>query len=210
MTSFGPDGYKKYGEKFIKSYLDHTDIPLVVYVEKDDKYPKGPEYRNLWDIPYVREWVDNTEEVQDFRWNIHRFVRKAFVQIQELKENVGIICWLDADIVFRENFGPKQFKEKMGDAYCGYMGRENYHPCTSFIGFNCGLADNEVFLRAYETMYMTGGVLKLKEWHDAYVFGHVLKESGVSSKNLSPWGKPVENVFDKVFPFAHHKKGNLK
>jgi hypothetical protein len=210
MTSFGPEGYKRYGEKFLKSYLEHTDIPLVVYVEDEQKYIKGPEYRSLWDIPYAKEWVESTEDVKDFRWNIHRFVRKALVQIQELKENVGIVCWLDADIVFREDFGPKHFKEKMGDVYCAYLGRQNYHPCTSFVGFNCGLSENEIFLKAYETMYMTGAVLKLPEWHDAYVFGYVLKESGVSSRNLSPWGKPVENVFDKVFTFGHHKKGHLK
>lgn len=209
MTSFGPAGYKRYGEKFLKSWLDHTDIPLVVYVEEKDRYPKGPEYRDLWQIPYVKEWVASTQPVNDFRFNIHCFVRKAFVQIQELKENVGLLCWIDADVIFREDFGPKDFKSKMNH-YVSYLGRQGYHPCTSFLGFNCSLAENEIFLKAYEEIYMTGQVLKLPEWHDAYVFDHVRKDSGVSSKNLSPWGKPVENVFDKVFGFAHHKKGALK
>lgn len=210
MTSFGPEGYKQYGEKFLKSWLSHSDLELVVYVEEKGKYPKGPEYRNLWDIPYVKEWVENTDPVNDFRWNIHRFVRKAFVQIQELKEANGLLCWIDSDIVIREPITAKSFKCRLGDAYLHYMGRENYHPCTSFIAFNCSSPENEVFLKAYESIYMTGEVLKLDEWHDAFVFDHVRKTSGVSSKNLSRWGKPVENVFDKVFPFAHHKKGNLK
>ena len=210
MTSFGPDGYKKYGEKMLKSWLDHTDIPLTVYTEGKGKYPKGPEYRCLWDIPYVKEWVEHTEPVADFRFNIHVFVRKAFVQIQELKENHGNVMWIDADVVFREHFSARQFKEKMNGVYCAYLGRRDYHPCTSFIGFNCALPENERFLREYEQIYMTGEVLKLPEWHDAYVFGHVLKLSEVSCRNLSPWGKPMENVFNKVFSFAHHKKGDLK
>lgn len=210
MTSFGPAGYKKYGEKFLKSWLDHTDIPLVVYVEEKDRYPKGPEYRDLWQIPHCKDWVDATEPTADFRFNIHAFVRKAFVQIQELKENAGMVCWIDADVVIREHVTAKLFKDKIGDAYIAYMGRVDYHPCTSFIGFNCAHPDNEVFLRAYESIYMTGQVMKLQEWHDAYVFYHVLLQTGVSARNLSPWGRMAENVFDKVFPFGHHKKGALK
>lgn len=211
VTSFGPNGYEKYGEKFLKTYLDHTDIPLTCYVEeRNRRYPGGIDYRDLWEVPNVKNWVRDTEPCPDFRWNIHVFVRKALTQIQEMKETAGIFCWLDADIEWKKDFSAQDFKCKFGGNYCAYMGRQNYHPCTSFLGFNCSFPDNESFLRDYESMYMTGEVMKLPEWHDAYVFWEVLKKSSVSRKNLSPFGMPVENVFDKVFPFGHHKKGNLK
>ena len=148
----------------------------------------------------------------DFRFQIYRFSRKAFTQIEELKKG-GQVCWLDADIETQSKADINKIKKMLKEVCIAYMGRENFHPCTSFVGFNCNHPDMVKFLSAYESIYTSFDVFKLREWHDAYVFDYILKETKVKSRNISEniKGKsPHFNVFNYCFPFARHKKGNLK
>ena len=37
VTTFSPKGYEQYGKRFIETYKEFCDLPLVVYVEDDLK-----------------------------------------------------------------------------------------------------------------------------------------------------------------------------
>ena len=41
VTSFSQDGYKLYGKKFLETYVEHHDVPIVVYHENEQ--PEGAE-----------------------------------------------------------------------------------------------------------------------------------------------------------------------
>ena len=90
------------------------------------------------------------------------------------------------------------------------MGRIGFNVCTSFVGWDADHPDNVRFTDAYEDIYLSEKVLDLSEWHDGFVFDVVRRQTAVESKNLSPKAEGTVNIFDRVFPFGHHKKGNLK
>ncbi|NIV11010.1 MAG: hypothetical protein GWN62_06875 [Aliifodinibius sp.] len=121
----------------------------------------------------------------------------------------GVFFWIDADVVTRSKCDEKLLKKYIEGTFLSYMGRQGFNVCTSFIGFN-EHPDRERFCNAYEDIYLSKRVFEIPEWHDGFVFDWVRKETGVASRNLSPDAKGICNVFDKVIPFAHHKKGNLK
>lgn len=221
VTSFGDHGYDVYGEKFLKSYHQHCDLPLTVYYEVKRSFPKAKrmEYKPLSDVPGLVEFLSDPvvatnggKDPKDYRFQINRFCRKAFVQFHELEKG-GKFAWIDADVEFKGKADSVKIKNTIKDTYVAYMGRENFHPCTSFLGFDCNHADHDKFLEAYRHIYLSKEVFKLTEWHDAFVFNHVRLQTGVKSKNLCDGiMKAVgsRNVFDMVFPFARHKKGNRK
>ena len=70
------------------------------------------------------------------------------------------------------------------------------------------------FFKAYWLLHTTGTVLRLAEWHDSFVLDQLRVQLNVPAVNLAEAYadqlKGPANVFDVVFPMAHHKKGNLK
>lgn len=219
ITSFGDSGYDLYGEKFLKSYIKHWDAPLNVYYEEKRSFPKSKKisYRSLWDVPNVKDYLDRPrpslhKHTRDFRFQIYKFCRKSFVQIEEIKQG-GEVFWLDADVLAKSKADINKIKKTVKDVCIAYMGREGYHPCTSFVGFNASHPDMPRFLSMYEDVYLSEKVFDIPEWHDAYVFNYVRKESKVKCRNIAEHikgQKPHFNVFNYCFPFAVHKKGNLK
>jgi len=220
VTSFGDAGYDVYGEKFLKSYKQHCDLPLTVYYEIKRSFPKANriEYRDMYEVPNLQEYLsiqglkENMGHGEDWRFNIFKFCRKAFIQFDELKMG-GKFAWMDADVEFKTKADEAFIKNTVKDTYIAYLGREGFHCCTSFVGFNTDHEDHPRFLKAFEDIYLSGGVFKLQEWHDAYVFQHLLNETGVKAKNLCQnirMAAGSRNVFDMVFKFGRHKKGNRK
>lgn len=219
FTSFGDQGYDVYGEKFLKSYKNNCDLPLTVYYEEKRSFPKAKriDYVPLWDVPGVADYLNDPEissnkGKNDWRFDVNKFCRKVFCQIHELRKG-GKLAWIDADMEFKFKADEKQIKDTIKNTYIAYLGREKFHPCTSFVGWDCNHEDHDKFLKAYEHIYLSKEIFSLPEWHDAFVFNHVRLQTGVKSKNLCE-GKPLatgsRNVFDLVFPFGRHKKGARK
>ena len=103
VTSFSQDGYKLYGEKFLLSFLAHSDESITVYYE-DVPPPLTDEriiYKNLFDVPGCLQFLEVCLRVPAFkgevngkvnyRYNIFRFSRKSFAQIDaaQYDDNAG-------------------------------------------------------------------------------------------------------------------------
>ena len=207
ITSFGPEGYKVYGKQMLEDWVKFSKISLIAYVEEEGDYPV--ESRLLWDVPNVKAYVQNTAPTENYRYDVHKFCRKSFVQIQALKEFNEPVFWFDADIVLN---GPlPDMMPFIDGTFIAYMGRKNHYPCTSFIGFNVH-EDRQKFVDAYEAIYMTGSIYDIPEWHDAYVFDWVRQKTKVASQDVAKdtGASGSANVFDLVFPMGHHKKGPRK
>ena len=227
VSSFGPSGYELYGKRFIESFLKWADGDLCVYVEGEDmldgeKFP-DVEYRDLLQISGMREFLKLTKfpaargllwggnEI-DYRFNVHRFCRKSFAQIDmaHIAKSRGYsdFFWIDADIEFQ---GPFKAPE-LGNDFMLYLGREGSHSCTSFLGWNLTFPAWREFFDKYWALYMTGTVVALQEWSDAFIIDWLRLNLEIPSRNLAADLKTTAfcNVFDMVFPHAHHKKGALK
>lgn len=227
VTSFGPSGYDLYGKTFLHTFTRYVDSDLVVYVEGTENIPDFSHekiiYRNLLDVKGLRETLRHTmfpaargllfgSQDRNYKYDVHRFCRKSFAQIDAAVEFSGrggeCLYWIDADVEFLDSFD----LPSLDGAYMAYLGRTNVHSCASFIGWNLRHPLNKNFFEHYFNLYVTGTVFALPEWHDSYIVDWLRHKLNVPGLNLaeSITTDGYENIFDKVFSSAHHKKGNLK
>jgi len=229
VTSFHDEGYDLYGKKFLESFIEHWDIPLTVYYEIKRDFPVDNRitYKPLFELERLtdylsREKIQVISVINNWKFNLFKFCRKAFIQAEEMKYEP--FFWIDADVVI-DRKPDIDLTDLLGDSLVAYMKRINYHPCTSLVGFNTKHPEMPEFRHGYINQYLTDDVLTYPEWHDAYVFGRYVN-SYVNSKTIYAgnyidvknlcWNIPNEdkgfasNVFNLVLPFARHNKGNLK
>lgn len=222
VTSFGPDGYEVYGKRFLESWVKHgpQDAQLFVYVEGWPAEQGGDrvEYRDLFDIPGIQEFLFccTLPAMQgrimggkrNYRYDVSRFCRKSFAQCDAASDYSGPLYWIDADV---ELTAPVELPE-WGEEFMQYLGRPDWHSCASFVGWNCAHPIASEFWRVYYNLYVTGTVFALEEWHDSYVLDWIRHQMKLPARNLAEGleMKGPANVFDKVFSWGHHYKGNLK
>lgn len=218
VTSFSEEGFALYGAKFLESYHEHVDAPLTIYTEWDFKSPDF-ECKDLRKVPGFQEFLAVSgmlpafrgrawgEEQRNYRYDVHTFFRKSFAQIDAASHHGDWLYWIDADIEFT---GPFRFPQR--DAFMLYLGRPEWHSCASFVGWNLKHEASGEFWKRYWLLYVTGTVFALPEWHDSFILDWLRHEMQFPAHNLAAGLdlKGPANVFDEVFPNAHHKKGNLK
>lgn len=222
VTSFGPDGFRLYGQTFLESYVEHVDVPIDVYYENDKPDFDHPlvKFHDLFKVNGCLEFLEQcsfpamrgelwADGKRNYRYDIFKFSRKSFAQIDAASRSPQKLYWIDADIEFK---APFQFPD-MGDAFMVYLGRPEWHSCASLVGWNLHHPVAGEFFRRYWLLHMTGTVFCLPEWHDSFVLDWLRQQTGVPAINLAQGMdlKGPANVFDAVFgDVAHHKKGNLK
>lgn len=222
VTSFGEEGYKLYGKRFLETYVEHVGVPIDVYIEGQE--PKFQHelvtYKNLLKVPGCADFLTIAgslpafrghawgEAKRNYRFDVFRFCRKSFAQIDAASRQGDWLYWIDADVEFKGDFKlPKR------DAFMLYLGRPSWHSCASFIGFNTKHEVSGAFFKQLWTLYVTGTVFALPEWHDSFINDWLRKEMGLPAYDLAisaELGDGPVNVFDSVFTNAHHKKGNIK
>ncbi len=224
LTSFGPDGYRLYGERFLETYTAHWDVPIDVYYETEKPPPfrhKLVRYKSLFKTEGCSEFLRGCqfpamrgdlwgEGKRNYRYDIFKFCRKSFAQVDAASHQGDWLFWLDADVEWTSAI---DLEECTHDGFMSYLGRPEWHSCASFVGWNLRHEASGEFWRRYWMLYMTGTVFCLPEWHDSFILDWLRMQTGVPAKNLAE-GLPLKgpaNVFDEVFgQHAHHKKGNLK
>ena len=219
VTSFSQDGYNLYGEKFLLSFLAHSDEPITVYYEQTPPALKDERiiYKNLFDVPGCINFLDVASRVPAFRgevngkvnyrYNVFRFCRKSFAQIDAAQYDDKLF-WIDSDV---EITGTPVIPDFDGH-FMMYLGRPKWHSCASFIGWDNTHEQAKEFWSVYYQLYLSGQVFILPEWHDSFILDEMRRGLGLKAKNLAEkytFDGPF-NVFDHVFSWGHHKKGNLK
>ena len=222
VTSFGEEGYKQYGEKFLSSYVESVGLPIDVYVESPITFEHElVTVRDLWKVEGIKEFLQMAsfpaaqgnlwgEGKRNYRFDTFKFCRKSFAQIDAASRAPDILIWLDADIEFGGKFVPPAFE----DEFMHYMGRPEWHSCASYVAWDTSHPLAGEFFKRYWMLHVTGTIFCLPEWHDSYVLDWLRETTGVEAIDLAkPYYDELKgpaNVFDKVFPGHHHKKGNLK
>lgn len=125
VTSFGPEGYVKYGRKFIDSYRASGASPNLICAWEGpcpdpglngfdlldtepaksfyERHKTNPIIRGIHDAPPAR-WAPKAKRIgYSFRHDAWKFSHKVFA-IGTAAQYVsgGKLFWIDADVVFRE------------------------------------------------------------------------------------------------------------
>lgn len=210
-----------YKDHFLKQ-IDNWPGKIILYLEAPiDFEHEKLEKRNFFQIPGVTQFLTNIKQVPqamgimengvyNYNFDLWKFCRKMFCQFDAFKEG-GKVFWLDADLELKKPI-PEEFLEALFQGSpLTYLGREGFYTETGFVGFDTTHDDFTDFEERYINILKTGGVFKLKGWHDCYCFDYAKQDLG---RNLTPhWKKGDDLNVIKNSPlkdyFFHHK-GNRK
>lgn len=220
ITSFSREGFELYGERFLETYVEHVDAPLTVYYEYQAPEFEHPlvSFRNLMEVPGTQVFLNMSdfpaahghawgEDARNYRYDVHKFCRKSFAQCDAAASHGKWLYWIDADVEFTSDFTlPKR------EAFMLVLDRPEWHSCASFVGWDLEHPTSGEFWRRLWTLYVTGTVFALPEWHDSYVNDWLREQMHLPYVNLAAGLdlKGPANVFNEVFESARHFKGALK
>ena len=165
---------------------DPTQITILDAVES---LPKLNAFKQRWkDVPKAngippddikarrpRDWH------KEFKWHAIRFANKTYAVYDACTRSKDWCVWMDADTFIHSLWSYKEFKKLLPkNAYITYVGRgkgSQTWPECGFYGMNLNHPVCREFLKEFERMYedAENGIFELEEWHDSYVFGHILK-----------------------------------
>jgi len=181
-------------------------IKLIVYAEKckprnpdpsrieildaDQELPKLQKFKQRWkNVPKAngtpppeikarrpRDWH------KSFKWDAIRFANKTYAVYDAYMRSKGWLVWIDADTIFHSHWSYEDFIKLLPkNVWITYVGRgkgSQTWPECGFYGMNLNHPVCHEFLKEFERMYedAENGIFKLEEWHDSYVFGHILNK----------------------------------
>jgi len=227
VTSFGAKGYAQYGERFIKTFLEHwpEDETLVIYYEEDPKidHPRI-ECRNLLEVSGMLAFLDRINASHpiykgvrqegrsyDYHFDAFKFSRKVYSIVDAALKYKGILTWIDADVYTHKPIPENFTRDLLGDHYLSHLYRDWSYTEGGFISFDTTRPENEIFMNIYRNIYATGAFRYLGEWHDCYIFDMARELSGVKAKNIAEGIRDNHPFVKSVLgQYMDHCKGNRK
>jgi len=152
-----------------------------------------------------------------FRWDAVRFAHKAFAIFHAAaNSDADVLIWVDADSLF---FAPPTWEELESfvppDCFVGYLHRPTYAEC-GFIAYNLRHPATRQMLAAFEQLYTRDELFREYEFHDAYLFDVVRRQTeqaGHKSYDIGEGiGARAKHVLinSRLGRFMDHVKGGRK
>ena len=129
---------------------------------------------------------------KEFKWDAIRFANKTYAVYDAVQRSKDWCVWMDADTFVHNEWSYEQFAELLPKtSWITYVGRgkgSQTWPECGFYGMNLNDLVCREFLKEFERLYedADNGIFLLDEWHDSFVFGHIIN----TMKQRAP------NVFD--------------
>ena len=219
VTSFSSSGYRLYGKSCLES-LKHWPCKFVVfYEEKPDYEHLRIEYRDLFGIPGINDFLDRIDgtdasgkinDKYDYRFDAFKFSRKVFCMEAVFDEDPEVF-WLDADTLTKKDIPIDFLRGLVKDYPFCYIGRDRFRTETGFLGFNTSHKDFPLFRGRYLSTYTSGKFFDLQAWEDTAVFDYARGRIGGNNLN-----KTALQGIDHPFPhtilgeYIEHYKGGRK
>jgi hypothetical protein len=214
VTTFHKPGLDLYGQKFLNSFSENVDkrINMIVYAE--DCNPVNPDsnqitilnsnevllklnnFKSKWKaVPKANGQCPFSERRprdhhKTFKWDAVRFANKVYAVLDACNRSKDWCVWMDADMLVHSNWSYKDFKNLLPDtSWITYVGRGKGSaswPECGFYGLNLNDIVCQEFLAEFERMYEDAdrGIFTLEEWHDSYIFGHILNNMKHTAPNV--------------------------
>jgi|APGre2960657423_1045063.scaffolds.fasta_scaffold12103_2 hypothetical protein len=203
ITTFNADGYAKYGQRMIQTFLKTWphEVNLIVYTEnctinesaaniviRDISVVSGlTEFKQQWqhvpkatgDISGDPVRSQRKDSAKGFKWNAIRFAHKTY-SIFHCAQNVStdVLIWMDADTVCHSKITIEDLDRLCEPQYelC-FLGRRKKFSECGLYSMKLGTKGIKRFLREFQRMYddADNGIFLLDEWHDSFVFDAVRK-----------------------------------
>jgi hypothetical protein len=183
VTTFHPEGYSVYGERFLDSFAKRVDkrIKLIVYAEGVNPHNPDPTRIEILDqktalpklVKFKEQWKDvpkangiPPEDIKrkrpkdwhkEFKWHAIRFANKTYAVFDACKRSKDWCVWMDADSFIHSNWSFEEFSNLLPEnAFITYVGRgkgSQTWPECGFYGMNLNHPVCHEFLKDFEKMY---------------------------------------------------------
>jgi len=214
VTTFHKPGLDLYGQRFLDSFAARVDpqIKLLVYAEDCEPYvtannitvlnaaqtlPKLQEFKRKWKgvpkangIPPADIKAKRRDWNKEFKWDAVRFANKVYAVFDACERSIDWCVWMDADSYIHTDWSYEEFAKLLpNDKWLTYVGRgkgSQTWPECGFYGMNLKHPMCKQFLQEFERFYedADNGIFELEEWHDSFVFGHILNQLKPIDQNV--------------------------
>lgn len=183
VTTFHPDGYTKYGQRFLESFAKNVDtrIKLVVYAE--GILPPNPDPKRIEilsaekELPKLNAFKEKYKDDpkangippdyikvkrprdwhKKFKWDAIRFANKTYAVFDASNKAEDWLVWMDADSYIHSHWSYEDFIALLPeDKWLTYVGRgkgSQTWPECGFYGMNLNHPICSLFLVEFELMY---------------------------------------------------------
>ena len=201
ITTFNADGYAKYGQRMIQTFLQTWPVDLVVYAE-DCTVNETAANLDVRDIAIVNElsafkqqWLGvprangdvrgdpirskRKDAGKGFKWDAVRFSHKVYSIFHCAKNTqTDWLLWIDADTVCHSPITHVDLAKLCPDTVdlC-FLGRRGKYTECGLYAMNLRSLRTQNFLTQFQRYYDKAeqGIFTLAEWHDSFVFDAVRK-----------------------------------
>lgn len=214
VTTFHKEGYEKYGQRMIQTFLQSwpTDVTLYVYAEDCEVLEKAPnlivkdlhkessalvDFKNKWKgVPKANGDVSNDpvrskrkDSGKGFKWHAVRFSHKVYSIFACAQEcDSDILLWMDADTVCHSPISRKDLERLCPTTkdLC-FLGRKGKFTECGLYSMSLKNEGTQKFLKKFQDYYDNAeqGIFTLAEWHDSFVFDAVRQTMTLNEWNWS-------------------------
>ena len=203
VTTFNADGYNRYGQRMIETFLQNwpQEVELIVYTEDCTVRESAPNlvlrdlailsdlasFKQKWqNVPKANGDISSDpvrslrkDAGKGFKWNAIKFAHKTYSIFHCAQTvNTDILIWMDADTVCHSKITLKDLDRLCQSQYelC-FLGRRKKFSECGLYSMHLGTKGIKRFLREFQRMYddAENGIFLLDEWHDSFVFDAVRK-----------------------------------
>lgn len=214
----------------------NPDPDQITILKQEVSLPKLVKFKETWStVPKANGDISadpvlsrRNDSNKKFKWDAVRFANKVYAVFDACNRSTDWCVWMDADTYVHSDWSYEQFKECLPDtSWITYVGRgkgSQTWPECGFYGMNLNSVTCQEFLQEFEGMYddAKNGIFQLVEWHDSFVFGHILEKFKKTSPNVLDYsaemylreaksgggGHPLIN--SKLGQWIDHMKGDRK
>lgn len=173
----------------------NSEDALIKLLTFKEKWKDDPKANGVCPFPERRK----LDYHKAFKWDAVRFANKVYAVFDACNRvNQDWVVWMDADTVVHNNWSYEEFDNLLPNkCWITYVGRgksSQSWPECGFYGLNLNSIICVEFLKEFERMYENAenGIFKLDEWHDSYVFGHLLKKYKRYHNNVFDYTSNIE------------------
>lgn len=214
----------------------NPDANQITILEQTAALPKLVAFKEQWKgIPKANGDISKDpilsrrkDANKAFKWDAVRFANKVYAVFDACERSTDWCVWMDADTFVHSPWSYEDFLECLpSTSWITYVGRgkgSQTWPECGFYGMNLKDTVCQEFLKEFERFYHEAeqGIFTLVEWHDSFVFGHILNDFKKSAPNVLDYsaemylteaksgggGHPLIN--SKLGKWIDHMKGDRK